>query len=212
MLLEMRLAADSMAALTLQAAAWVDAGDAGDQAAAARAAVLLPVIKTLAAEAAFNNAHLAIQVLGGAGYTREWPAERLLRDSRIFAIYEGTSAIQALDLTFRQILGGGRLAVRDVLDRLAPAPGLRKQLESAMHWVAAADRPAQERAALPLLRLFGLACTDGILRSGTTGPLAAHFSALLAVHEPLAEARAAFLLAASQATQNAGAFEALCLG
>jgi alkylation response protein AidB-like acyl-CoA dehydrogenase len=214
MLLDMRLAADSMAALTLQAAAWVDAGDAGDQAAAARAAVLLPVIKTLAAEAAFNNANLAIQVLGGAGYTREWPAERLLRDSRIFSIYEGTSAIQALDLTFRQILGGGRLAVRDVLDRLAPAPGLRKQLETAMHWVAAADRPAQERAALPLLRLFGLACTDGFLRRRrrpTTGPLAAHFSALLAVHEPLAEARAAFLLAECQAPKQTAAFAALCL-
>jgi len=67
----MCLAADSMAALTLQAAAWIDAGDKGDAAAAARAAVLLPVVKTLAAEAAINNAHFAIQVLGGAGYTKE---------------------------------------------------------------------------------------------------------------------------------------------
>jgi alkylation response protein AidB-like acyl-CoA dehydrogenase len=211
MLLELRLVADSMTALTLQAASWVDAGDKGDQTAAARAAVLLPVVKTLAAEAAFNNAHLAIQVLGGAGYTKEWPVERLLRDSRIFSIYEGTSAIHALDLTFRQILGSGRLAVRDVLDRLAPALPLRKQLEAAMQWVAAADRGCQERAALPLLRLFGLVCTDGILRRAAGGPLAARFAALLSVHETLAEARAALLLAECQVAPPDGAFEVLCL-
>jgi alkylation response protein AidB-like acyl-CoA dehydrogenase len=213
MLLEMRLAADSMAALTLQAAAWVDAGDRGDAAATARAAVLLPVVKTLAAEAAFDNAHLAIQVLGGAGYTREWPAERLLRDSRIFSIYEGTSAIQALDLTFRQILGGTGRAVWDVLDRLAPSLRLRKQLEAAMGWLMCCGRAQQERAALPLLRLFGMACTDGILRRGAEGggALAAHFAALLAVHESLAEARVARLLAECHAAPPDGAFETLCL-
>jgi alkylation response protein AidB-like acyl-CoA dehydrogenase len=213
MLLHMRLAAESMTALTLQAAAWVEAGDQGDAAAAARAAVLLPVVKTLAAEAAFDNAHQAIQVLGGAGYTREWPAERLLRDSRIFSIYEGTAAIQALDLTFRQILGGGRPAVRDVLDRLAPAARLRQYLESAMDWLAASGRAAQERASLPLLRLFGLACADGILRRHARdgSGLAARFTALLAVHETLAEARAAWLLAQAQVPPPDAAFEALCL-
>jgi len=124
--------------------------------------------------------------------------ERLLRDSRVFSIYEGTSAIQALDLTFRQVLGGGRLAVQDVLARLAPAMPLRELLEAATEWVASANRAAQERAALPLLRLFGLVCTDGILRrgAGVDGPLAAHSAALLAVHETLAQARIASAVAA----------------
>ncbi len=78
-------------------------------------------------------------------------------------------------------------------------------------WTAAADRPAQECAALPLLRLFGLACTDGILRRYTAGPLATHFSALLSVHETLAEARAALFLAECQAPPPDAAFAALCL-
>jgi alkylation response protein AidB-like acyl-CoA dehydrogenase len=194
-LLEMRLTAESLTALTLQTAAWIDAGDQGDAAAAARAAVLLPVVKALAAEAAFANASQAIQILGGAGYTREWPAERLLRDSRVLSIYEGTTAIQALDLTFRQILGPGSAAARDVLDRLAPAAFLRARLEAMIARVAQAGRAAQEQAALPLLRLFGLACVDGVLRRHATGALATHFSALLDLHETGLEARAAWLSA-----------------
>jgi alkylation response protein AidB-like acyl-CoA dehydrogenase len=213
LLLEMRLAAETMTMLTLQAASWVEAGDKGDEAAAARAGVLLPVVKALAAEAAFNNANQAIQVFGGAGYTKEWPVERLLRDSRVFSIYEGTTAIQALDLTFRQVLGNGRLAVQSVLDRLAPAICLRQQLDAAMAWMASADRAAQERAALPLLRLFGLVCSDGILRRGVGagGALAARFAALLALHETFAEARAAVLLAECQTPPPDGVFEVLCL-
>ena len=63
---------------------------------------LLPITKNFAAEAASLCANDAIQVLGGAGYTREWPAERYLRDARVLAIYEGTSGMQALDLALRR--------------------------------------------------------------------------------------------------------------
>ena len=64
---------------------------------------LLPIFKTLGGEAGFEVASKAIQVLGGAGYTREWPVEQALRDSRIFTIYEGTTGIQALDLVHRRL-------------------------------------------------------------------------------------------------------------
>jgi hypothetical protein len=67
---------------------------------------LLPITKNFCAEAAFANASDAIQVLGGAGYTREWPAEQYLRDARVLSIYEGTTAMQALDLLLRRVLGG----------------------------------------------------------------------------------------------------------
>jgi hypothetical protein len=94
---------------------------------------------------------------------------------------------------------------------LAPSIHLRKQLDALMRWVVSADRAAQERASLPLLRLFGLACTDGMLRRGASGPLAARFAALLAVHETWVEARAAQLLVECQADWPGGAFETLCL-
>ena len=69
---------------------------------------LLPVTKTFGAETAFEVSSAAIQVLGGAGYTREWPAEQHLRDARILSIYEGTSGMQALDLVERRLVGDRR--------------------------------------------------------------------------------------------------------
>jgi acyl-CoA dehydrogenase len=36
----------------------------------------------------------AVQVFGGYGYTREYPVEKLMRDAKVFQIYEGTSEIQ----------------------------------------------------------------------------------------------------------------------
>jgi 3-(methylthio)propanoyl-CoA dehydrogenase len=55
-----------------------------------------PLIKFLAAEKAVEMARRGIQILGGYGYTRDYGAEKLLRDALVFPIYEGTSQIQAL--------------------------------------------------------------------------------------------------------------------
>jgi acyl-CoA dehydrogenase len=54
--------------------------------------------KLYASEVAMRAAHDAIQVLGGVGYTREYPAERILRDAKLCEIGEGTSEIQRLIL------------------------------------------------------------------------------------------------------------------
>ena len=77
----------------------------GDAGAAALAAWLLPIVKTTGGEVAFDTAGAAIQVLGGAGYTSEWPAEQALRDARVLTIFEGATGIQALDLTHRRLAG-----------------------------------------------------------------------------------------------------------
>ena len=78
-----------------------------DETAKGRAAALLgwllPITKNEGAETAFAVASDAIQVLGGAGYTKEWPVEQILRDARVLAIYEGTSGMQALDLLHRRL-------------------------------------------------------------------------------------------------------------
>jgi alkylation response protein AidB-like acyl-CoA dehydrogenase len=64
---------------------------------------LLPLVKTLGGEVAFETSSEAIQVLGGSGYVRDWPVEQALRDSRVFTLYEGTSGMQALDLVHRRL-------------------------------------------------------------------------------------------------------------
>jgi len=63
--------------------------------------------KLFASEMARRQTAEAIQVLGGYGYTKEFPVERYYRDAKITEIYEGTSEIQRLVIA-RQILGGDR--------------------------------------------------------------------------------------------------------
>jgi acyl-CoA dehydrogenase len=52
------------------------------------------IAKTFAADAAMQNAADAVQVFGGNGYSREYPVEKLMRDAKIYQIYEGATQIQ----------------------------------------------------------------------------------------------------------------------
>ncbi len=61
--------------------------------------------KLFASEVARRQTAEAIQVLGGYGYTKEFPVERFYRDAKVTEIYEGTSEIQRLVIA-REILGG----------------------------------------------------------------------------------------------------------
>jgi alkylation response protein AidB-like acyl-CoA dehydrogenase len=65
--------------------------------------LLLPLVKGYCSEKAYELLSMSLQVFGGSGYTQDYPLEQYLRDARIDTIYEGTTAIQALDLFFRKI-------------------------------------------------------------------------------------------------------------
>ncbi|MBU1195818.1 MAG: acyl-CoA dehydrogenase [Proteobacteria bacterium] len=65
--------------------------------------LMLPVIKDYLATKGHEVCHQSIQVLGGAGYTKDYLPEQYARDCRITSIYEGTSGIQAQDLLGRKI-------------------------------------------------------------------------------------------------------------
>ena len=52
--------------------------------------------KAYCAEAAMKNATDAVQVFGGNGYSKEFPVEKLMRDAKIYQIYEGTTQIQQM--------------------------------------------------------------------------------------------------------------------
>ena len=63
--------------------------------------------KLFASEVARRQTGEAIQVLGGYGYTKEFPVERYYRDAKVTEIYEGTSEIQRLVIA-RDVLGSAR--------------------------------------------------------------------------------------------------------
>ena len=74
--------------------------------------VLTPVVKSWPARYGAAANDMAIQVLGGAGYTREYPLEQLYRDQRLNMIHEGAEAIHGIDLLGRKVVMDGGAALR----------------------------------------------------------------------------------------------------
>jgi len=74
--------------LTWQAAWMLDQGE--------RATLYSSFAKRFSADTAMKVTTDAVQVFGGYGYMKEYPVEKLMRDAKLFQIYEGTSQIQRL--------------------------------------------------------------------------------------------------------------------
>jgi alkylation response protein AidB-like acyl-CoA dehydrogenase len=88
------------------------ADEAERQRASDNLGLLTPVLKAYFTDKGFKVCSDAMQVHGGAGFTEHFPASQYLRDVRISMIYEGTNAIQALDLVGRKLsANGGRAAM-----------------------------------------------------------------------------------------------------
>jgi hypothetical protein len=67
--------------------------------------LLLPIVKGFGSERAYALLGAeSLQTLGGSGFLQDYPIEQYIRDSKIDTLYEGTTAIQGLDLFFRKIL------------------------------------------------------------------------------------------------------------
>ncbi len=87
-LAEMKIRHEAARSLAWKAAWLVDNGKRNTMEAA--------VAKAYCADAAMQNATDAVQVFGGNGYSKEYPVEKLMRDAKIYQIYEGTTQIQKL--------------------------------------------------------------------------------------------------------------------
>jgi len=102
--------AEGMRALVMYTATFQDSlqvtGKAGraDEQAAALNDLLLPLVKGVGSERAFEQLTQSLQTLGGSGYLQDYPIEQYLRDAKIDSLYEGTTAIQGMDLYFRKIV------------------------------------------------------------------------------------------------------------
>lgn len=154
-----------------------------------RASLLTPLAKAYCTDAAIEVASLGIQVHGGAGYIEETGAAQHLRDARVFAIYEGTNGIQAIDLVARKLRLGEGAAVNAVTAELAaivdalrmsrrpelqamhePIETAAAELGSATKFVVGAYHGDERRAALlgasAYLRMAAMAVAAGFLAKG----------------------------------------------
>ena len=104
MLADMATRLEAARLLVYRACSMLDEGAEGIASAAAMA-------KLAASDAAMQITTDAVQVLGGAGYTRDFPVERMMRDAKITQIYEGTNQIQRI------------VVARGLLDRVVDRAG-----------------------------------------------------------------------------------------
>jgi alkylation response protein AidB-like acyl-CoA dehydrogenase len=80
--------------------------------------VLTPIVKTWPSVWGLKANDHAIQVLGGAGYTRDHDVEQLYRDNRLNPIHEGTHGIQAKDLLGRKVIMSGGAGLNVLLETM----------------------------------------------------------------------------------------------
>jgi hypothetical protein len=76
--------------------------------------LLLPLVKGVGSERATEQLLLSLQTLGGSGYLQDYPIEQYIRDAKIDSLYEGTTAIQSMDLLFRKIVRDNGQAIGHV--------------------------------------------------------------------------------------------------
>ncbi|MGE5476402.1 MAG: acyl-CoA dehydrogenase [Bacteroidales bacterium] len=183
MLMTIKANVEAMRALAYVEAAALDKAhaepDEKKRAGAFRLAEFLnPIVKGWSTETGFEMASLGVQVHGGMGYVEETGAAQHLRDARITAIYEGTTAIQANDLVNRKILRDKGVTAKAVLAEVsslaselvaAPDATLKaigvelaeggRAAGVAVDWLlnaATQDARLPAAAAVPLLKLMGV--------------------------------------------------------
>lgn len=102
--------AEGMRAMVLLTATYQDAVQIAafegrrDEHAEAMNDLLLPLVKGVGSERSYELLARSLQTLGGSGYLQDYPIEQYIRDAKIDSLYEGTTAIQGLDLFFRKVL------------------------------------------------------------------------------------------------------------
>jgi len=177
MLLAQKSYCEGALALELYCARLVDEQHTAEPQAADDARMLLevltPIAKSWPSEWCLEANSLAIQVLGGYGYTRDFPVEQYWRDNRLNMIHEGTHGIQAADLLGRKVLmeGGRGLALLETrmqvtIEKASQKPELKDQasalgkalahINTATKTAWATGKPQDALAnAVPYMQAFG---------------------------------------------------------
>ncbi|MEM1248366.1 MAG: acyl-CoA dehydrogenase family protein [Acidobacteriota bacterium] len=149
---KMRTVAEQGRAMVFHTARVLEAADAGDETMRRTLRILTPLIKFRTCRDARKVTGDAMEVRGGVGYIEEWSDARLLRDSHLGSIWEGTSNIVALDVARAARREGALDALIDYLKQLLAegvAPELRRLLDPLVHrsqlfFSLVAERPELE--------------------------------------------------------------------
>jgi alkylation response protein AidB-like acyl-CoA dehydrogenase len=124
MLMLQKAYAEGMRALVMYTATFQDAAQVAaareeqNEMAAKLNDLLLPVVKGVGSERSYEMLALSLQTLGGSGFLQDYPIEQYIRDAKIDSLYEGTTAIQGLDLFFRKIVRDNSTALRHLLGEI----------------------------------------------------------------------------------------------
>ncbi len=131
-----------------------------------KARLRTPVLKYVSAEAAVWSSRMAMQILGGNGYMKDYPAEKLLRDALVLPVYEGTSQIQAL-MVLKDTLMGAMKKPQRFLRKLAMAKvnAVRAgdELERRYHAIESLSYSAQQHILLKIAKQKWSAAMEGPL-------------------------------------------------
>ncbi|MFE3797376.1 acyl-CoA dehydrogenase [Nocardia tengchongensis] len=80
--------------------------------------LLLPIVKGVGSERAYQYLTDSLQTFGGSGFLQDYPIEQYIRDAKIDSLYEGTTAIQAQDFFFRKIARDRGVALAHVAGQI----------------------------------------------------------------------------------------------
>jgi len=81
--------------------------------------LLLPIVKGVGSERAYEILTESLQTFGGSGFLQDYPIEQYIRDAKIDSLYEGTTAIQAMDFIFRKIFRDNGAALAHVATQIS---------------------------------------------------------------------------------------------
>ena len=129
--------------------------------------VLTPIAKSWPSQWGQESNSLAIQVLGGSGYTRDYDVEAHWRDQRLNPIHEGTHGIQAMDLLGRKVLGGGGSSLLALAGRIEETVGRAADLGGEPASYAAALKVMVDRLGEVTLGLAALGDPERTMANAT---------------------------------------------
>jgi alkylation response protein AidB-like acyl-CoA dehydrogenase len=108
--------------------------------------LLLPIVKGVGSERAYQCLTESLQTFGGSGFLQDYPIEQYIRDAKIDSLYEGTTAIQAQDFFFRKIARDQGVALGYLagqIQKFLDGDSARPELADARALLAAALADAQ---------------------------------------------------------------------